>query len=32
MFKIGDFSKMNKVSVQTLRYFDEIGLFKPISG
>ncbi|WP_027409669.1 MerR family transcriptional regulator [Anoxybacteroides tepidamans] len=30
MFKIGEFAKLNKVSVQTLRYYDEIGLLKPI--
>lgn len=29
MFKIGIFSKMNKVPVKTLRYYDEIGLLKP---
>jgi effector-binding domain-containing protein len=28
-FKIGDFSKLSQVSVKTLRYYDEIGLFKP---
>ncbi|WP_125153405.1 MerR family transcriptional regulator [Clostridium rectalis] len=30
MFKIGEFSKLNKVSINTLRYYDEIGLLKPI--
>ncbi len=30
MFKIGDFSKLSQVSVKTLRYYDEIGLLKPI--
>lgn len=30
MFKIGDFSKLTKVSVRMLRYYDEFGLFKPI--
>jgi DNA-binding transcriptional MerR regulator len=30
MFKIGDFSKLSQVSVKTLRYYDEIGLIKPI--
>lgn len=29
MFKIGDFSKLIKVSVRMLRYYDEVGLFKP---
>lgn len=29
MFKIGVFSKMNKVTVKTLRYYDEIGLLSP---
>ncbi len=31
MFRIGDFSKFNQVTVKTLRYYDEIGLFKPAS-
>ena len=30
MFKIGDFSKLSQVSVKTLRYYDELGLLKPI--
>ncbi len=30
MFKIGDFSKFSRVSVKTLRYYDEIGLLKPV--
>lgn len=30
MFKIGDFSKLSQVSIKTLRYYDEIGLLKPI--
>ncbi len=30
MFKIGDFAKLNKLSVKTLRYYDELGLLKPI--
>lgn len=30
MFKIGDFSKLSWVSVRMLRYYDEVGLFKPI--
>ena len=29
MFKIGEFSKLSQVPVKTLRYYDEIGLFKP---
>lgn len=29
MFKIGDFSKLTKVSVRMLRYYDEVGLFNP---
>jgi effector-binding domain-containing protein len=30
MLKIGDFSKFSMVSVKALRYYDEIGLLKPI--
>ncbi len=30
MFKIGDFSILSQVSVKTLRYYDEIGLLKPV--
>lgn len=30
MYRIGEFAKMAKVSIQTLRYYDEIDLFKPI--
>lgn len=30
MFKISDFSKLSHVSMRTLRYYDEIGLLKPI--
>jgi effector-binding domain-containing protein len=30
MIKIGDFSKLSKVSVKTLRYYDEMGLLSPI--
>ncbi len=30
MFKIGDFSKISRVSVKTLHHYDEIGLLKPI--
>jgi DNA-binding transcriptional MerR regulator len=29
MFKIGDFSRLTRVSIKTLRHYDEIGLFKP---
>lgn len=29
MIKIGDFSHLSRVPVKTLRYYDEIGLFKP---
>lgn len=29
MYKIGLFSKMNNVTIKTLRYYDEIGLLKP---
>lgn len=29
MFKIGDFSKLTRVSIRMLRYYDEMGLFKP---
>ena len=29
-YKIGDFSKKTGLSIQTLRYYDEINLFKPI--
>ena len=30
MLKIGDFSRLGCVSVKTLRYYDEIGLLKPV--
>ncbi len=30
MFKIGEFSKLSQVPVKTLRYYDEIGLLKPV--
>ena len=30
MFKIGDFSRLCRISVKTLRYYDEIGLLKPV--
>jgi effector-binding domain-containing protein len=29
VFKIGDFSRLSRVSVKTLRYYDEISLLKP---
>ncbi len=29
MFKIGDFSRLSQVTVNTLRHYDEIGLLKP---
>ncbi|XMB65968.1 MerR family transcriptional regulator [Mycoplasmatota bacterium zrk1] len=29
MFKIGNFSKLTRVSIRMLRHYDEIGLFKP---
>jgi predicted transcriptional regulator YdeE/DNA-binding transcriptional MerR regulator len=29
MIKIGDFSKLAHVSIKTLHYYDELGLFKP---
>src|SRR5919199_1667511 len=30
MFKIGDFSKLSRVPVSALRYYDEVGLLKPV--
>jgi effector-binding domain-containing protein len=30
MFKIGDFSRLSFVTVKALRYYDEIGLLKPV--
>jgi len=30
MLKIGDFSKLSRVSIRMLRYYDNIGLLKPI--
>lgn len=30
MLRIGDFSKLSLVSVKTLRYYDELGLLKPV--
>lgn len=29
MYKIGEFSLLNKVTIKTLRYYNEIGLFIP---
>lgn len=29
LYKIGDFSKITKASIRTLRYYDSIDLFKP---
>ncbi len=29
MYRIGEFSKMSKTTIKTLRYYDEIGLLKP---
>lgn len=29
MYRIGDFAKLSRVSIKTLRYYDEIGLLKP---
>ena len=31
MFRVGDFSRLTRVPVKTLRYYDDIGLFKPVS-
>ncbi len=30
MIRIGDFSRLSRVSIKTLRYYDEMGLFKPV--
>ena len=30
LLKIGDFSKISQVSVKTLRYYDEVGLLRPV--
>ncbi len=29
MFKIGDFARLNKVSIKTLRHYDSLGLLRP---
>jgi DNA-binding transcriptional MerR regulator len=31
MLKIGDFSKLSRVSIRMLRHYDEIGLLRPVS-
>ena len=31
MFRIGDFSKLTQVSVKALRFYDEVGLLKPLA-
>ena len=31
MIRIGDFSKLSRVSIKALRFYDEMGLFQPIS-
>jgi len=31
MIRIGDFSRLGRISVKALRYYDEIGLLKPVS-
>lgn len=30
MFRIGDFSRLTRVSERMLRYYDELGIFKPV--
>jgi len=30
MIRIGDFSKLSRVPIKTLRYYDEVGLLKPV--
>jgi AICAR transformylase/IMP cyclohydrolase PurH len=30
VYRIGDFARLGRMSVRTLRYYDEIGLFKPV--
>ena len=29
LFRIGEFSKMTKTTIKTLRHYDELGLLKP---
>ena len=31
MVRIGDFSKLSRVSIKALRFYDEMGLLPPIS-
>lgn len=31
MLKIGDFSKLSRISIRMLRHYDEIGLLSPVS-
>ncbi|PJH76181.1 MAG: MerR family transcriptional regulator, partial [Anaerolineae bacterium CG_4_9_14_0_8_um_filter_58_9] len=31
MIRIGDFSKLSRVSIKTLRYYDEMDLLEPIA-
>jgi DNA-binding transcriptional MerR regulator len=31
MLKIGDFSRLSRISVKALRYYDDIGLLKPVT-
>lgn len=31
MLKIGDFSRLSRVSIRMLRYYDEVGLIKPVT-
>lgn len=31
MLKIGDFSRLSRVSIRMLRYYDEAGLIKPVT-
>jgi DNA-binding transcriptional MerR regulator len=30
MLKIGDFSRLSRVTVKTLRFYDDMGLLKPV--
>ena len=30
MLKIGDFSNLTRVTIKALRYYDELGLLKPV--
>jgi len=30
MLKIGDFSNLARVTIKALRYYDELGLLKPV--